>query len=513
MAEALKQIDERGRPGTLTIALLSNDRALTASFEAVSKADPDFHYDILPISADAGLGPLLEPGIDAVLVDLSLPGDIDALIRRITTLGPDAPVIAFAASLNGSRKYALETLEAGAEEVLGLDKIDAGEALWIARLAHQRRQRREETRPAPCAPAAVEKSFTLIQESPEAMLIIDQDGRVKFANEEAAALLGREAESLEGQPLHLPLDMASDAPQSLTLPGDDGTTRFVEARVIETNEGPVPAKIATLTDVTVRRQLEDTIRLSRYQREEASRRSRTFFSNVNHDLRTPLTHIIGFSEIMRDERFGPMGNSNYRDYAADIHSSGTMLLEMIEDLLGIAEAEKGDTTLHEEICNLAQLVNIAVTSQQAACERAGIKVEIDCPENLPGFQGDARRLRQGFFRLLSEIIHSTPPGAVLVIKARREETGLTIHVSEKDEFDALHPDLLQDASTGGPSGIDSPERSFLSAEASGHPRQDGLALTLTRRVVEMHGGTLAVAQAKSGRLPQVHLSFPAARLC
>ncbi|GAK44915.1 PAS/PAC sensor signal transduction histidine kinase [Tepidicaulis marinus] len=512
MAEALKRIEEGGRPSALTIALLCHDSALTCTFEAAAKADPDFPYDIISLSADAGLAPLLEPGIDAVLVDLSLPGDIDALIRRITTLGPDAPVIAFAASLNGHRKYALETLEAGAEEVLGLDKIDADEALWITRLAHQRRQRRDEARPAPCVPAVPQKSLTLIQESPEAMLIIDQDGRVKFANEEAAALLGFTPEALEGKPLHLPLDMASDAPQSLTLPGDDGATRFVEARVFETNEGPVPTKIATLTDVTVRRQLEDTIRLSRHQREEAIRRSRTFFSNVNHDLRTPLTHIIGFSEIMRDERFGPMGNSNYRDYAADIHASGTMLLEMIEDLLGIADAEKGDTTLHEEICNLAQLVNIAVTSQQAACERAGIKVEIDCPENLPGFQGDARRLRQGFFRLLSEIIHSTPPGTVLVIKARREEAGLSIHVSEKDEFEALHPDLLQETSTGA-RGPDSPERSFLSAQASGHPRQDGLALTLTRRVVEMHGGTLAVTPTKTGRLPQVHLNFPAGRLC
>jgi len=510
-AEAFRAL---GGPGlrTLAIALITDAPSFARRFVLAAEAEADGAYEVSPFSAATGLEALLAPGIDAILLDTALEGDVISTIRRIVTLGPDAPLIAVARGLEERRAEALDMFEAGADEVLSLERMEPSEALWLARLAHERRQRTRKRQRDPDAAAeqAAERTLTVVQESPEAMLIIDHDGRVTFANEEAAALFGRAQEEMEGRPIDLPLDVTSDEVQALTMRGADGAMRFVEARVMETNDGPVPARIATLSDVTVRRKLEDTIRQSRIQREETERRSRTFFSNVNHDLRTPLTHIIGFSEIMRDERFGPMGHTSYRNYAADIHASGRMLLEMIEDLLGIADAEEGNMRLDEEICNLAQLLDIAVTSQQAACAAADIRVEIDCPPGMPGFLGDARRLRQGFFRLLSEIIHCAPAGTALVIRARTDERALNINVEEKLEILSSHPDLIGLA--GDPQAPGSPERSFVSAEASCFPRQDGLALTLTRRVAELHGGSLDVTQNGSGRLPKISLQFPAERM-
>lgn len=510
-AEAFRALGGPGL-GTLAIALITDTPSFARRFVLAAEAEPDGAYEVSPFSAATGLQALLAPGIDAIILDTALEGDVISTIRRIVTLGPDAPLIAVARGLEERRAEALDMFEAGADEVLSLERMEPSEALWLARLAHERRQRarKRQRDPASAAEQAAERTLTVVQESPEAMLIIDHEGRVTFANEEAAALFNRSQEEMEGRPIDLPLDIMSDEVQSLTMRGADGAMRFVEARVMETNDGPVPARIATLSDVTVRRKLEDAIRQSRIQREETARRSRTFFSNVNHDLRTPLTHIIGFSEIMRDERFGPMGHTSYRNYAADIHASGRMLLEMIEDLLGIADAEEGNMTLDEEICNLSQLLDIAVTSQQAACAAADIRVEIDCPAGMPGFLGDARRLRQGFFRLLSEIIHCAPAGTTLVIRARADEQALSINVEEKLEILSGHPDLIGLA--GDPQAPGRPERSFVSAEASGFPRQDGLALTLTRRVAELHGGSLDVSPGRAGRLPKIALQFPAERM-
>lgn len=507
LAPVFQMMDEPV-PGKLTVALISDCPRLARDFMNAAEADPFCVYEVLPFSAAAGLEALLAPGLDALILDTEAAQDAAQTIRRIVTLGPDAPLVALAGHLAARRMEALDFFEAGAEDVIDPGKTDPGEALWHARLAHERRTRMRKTQsdPASAARQAEERTLTVVQESPEAMLIIDHEGLVKFANEEAAALFGCAQEDMEGRPVDLPLDVTSEDVQSLTMRGTDGATRFVEARVMETNDGPVPARIATLSDVTVRRKLEDTIRRSRMQREETARRSRTFFSNVNHDLRTPLTHIIGFSEIMRDERFGPMGHASYRNYAADIHASGRMLLEMIEDLLGIADAEEGNMTLDEEICNLAQLLDIAVTSQQTACARAGIRVEIDCPPGMPGFLGDARRLRQGFFRLLSEVIHCAPAETALAIRVRSNDRNVSITVEEKPGMLSNHPEFAGLSETG------NPERSFVSAEASGCPRQDGLALTLTRRVAELHGGTLCVTPRGMGQLPNVLLQFPATRM-
>jgi signal transduction histidine kinase len=235
----------------------------------------------------------------------------------------------------------------------------------------------------------------------------------------------------------------------------------------------------------------------------SQKRSESFFSNVNHDLRTPLTHIIGFSELMKNEQFGPIGQDRYRDYANDIHSSGTMLLDMIEDLLGIAEAQTDQISLTDEICNLGQLVEIAVASQRGQAQHERVQLEIDCPAKLPGFRGDARRLRQGLFRLLAEAIHSAHAGATLKLAVSETESGIAVSITEIRQFasEAAAQSQLPYMSSD----------PFISTKNSGIARSESLALSLTRKVMELHGGTLDVSQ--NGDAPEtISLNFPATRL-
>lgn len=469
------------RDGLLRAATSMEDGPITFSFSTTSD----------------GIEPLLVPGIDALVVDIAdgEGGEVEFL-HRVIALGPDAPVLAIGREDAGLQ---MRAMNAGAEDCLGVD-ADAPRALMLALRRAIARRRARESRPIDEVRPKSEPQVTLVQETSEAMVILDSHGNVRFANGAAEELLGRTADDLIGKPFGLPTDPGE---HEVAVVRPDGDNRFAEMRIVDTRWGGVPARVAALNDITVRRRLERTMQAAEAQSREAKKRSRTFFSNVNHDLRTPLTHIIGFSELMKNERLGPIGQQRYREYANDIHSSGTMLLDMIEDLLGIAEAETDLVSLTDEICNLGQLIEIAVASQRVRAGEEGLKLEVICPPKLPGLRGDAKRLRQGLFRLIAEAIHTARRGATLRLAVEETSAGIVLSLSE------IAGDSEEGTQTRLPySATDDP---FVSAEDSGAPRAEGLGLSLTRKMMELHGGTLDVHGG--GAVPMdIALSFPAERL-
>ena len=128
----------------------------------------------------------------------------------------------------------------------------------------------------------------------------------------------------------------------------NGEERTADLRIVETEWGGRPARVAAFTDTTVRKRLEQTMRDAEKQGLTSQRRTNSFFSNVNHDLRTPLTHIIGFSEIMKTEAFGPLGSEQYVGYSSDIEDSGRHLLSIVNDILDVARIDTGDFSLNED---------------------------------------------------------------------------------------------------------------------------------------------------------------------
>lgn len=449
--------------------------------------------------AAEGIQPLLEPGLDALIVDIGAGSAADfAFMRRVISLGPDAPVIAVGVD---DASLQMKAIAAGAEDCFSID-LHATRALMLAirRAIARRNARDSRRRPEAVQPRVEPRQVTLIQETSEAIVILDSQGNVRFANGAAEELLGRKVGELIGKPFGLPSEVGE---HEVAVVRPDGDNRFAEMRIVDTRWGGLPARVAALNDVTVRRKLERTMQVAEAQSRETQKRSQTFFSNVNHDLRTPLTHIIGFSELMKNEQFGPIGQERYRDYASDIHSSGTMLLDMIEDLLGIAEAETDQINLTDEICNLGQLLEIAVASQKARAGAEGVTLEIDAPAKLPGLRGDARRLRQGLFRIIAEAIYGARRGATLKLMVRENSGGIVVTVREQI---AATDDVS--AQTPLPYLSDDP---FVSAENSGTARDESLALSLTRKVMELHGGTLEVSQ-NAAQTIAISLSFPAERV-
>lgn len=444
-----------------------------------------------------GMQPLLEPGLDALLIDLQSgdAGDL-AYLARVIALGPDVPVLAIAGD---TPQLQMQVMAAGAEDCLS--RSDGPRALALAlRRAVARRQLSDTRKPVADATAqTATRPVTLVQEASDAIVILDNSGLVRFANEAALELFGCTQSEIIGKPFALPSDIGE---HEVSVSRPDGDNRMAEMRIIETRWGGMPARVAALNDISVRQKLEKTMQAAELRSRTSEKRNLSFFSNVNHDLRTPLTHIIGFSELMKNEQFGPMGQTRYRDYAKDIHSSGTMLLDMIEDLLGIAEAETDEVSLSDEICNIGQLVEIAVASQRGHAALDDVTLEIDCPDRLPGLRGDARRLRQGLFRLITEAIHCAPRGATLKLAVGETAGGLTVTLTEHIAGGAALA-----SQTHLPHLTDDP---FISSENSGIARSESLALSLARKVMELHGGTLDIAQGDN--VPAaITLHFPVER--
>ena len=484
----------------LCIQVVSENKYLRLDLQSAAGSGIVGPFEFQFCSRNEGIEPLLAPGLDALIVDIGAgtPTDL-AFLRRVSALGPDAPVIALASS--DDPQLQLLAMAAGAEDCITYE-AEAPRALMLSlrrAIARHHLRDTEKATPAP-QPETEPHKVTLVQESSDAIVILDNRGNVRFANGAAADIFGREPEAMIGKPFGLPSDLGE---HEVAVMRPDGDNRFAEMRVIETRWGGMPARIAALNDITVRHMLEQTMQAATAKSRDTEKRSQSFFSNVNHDLRTPLTHIIGFAELMKNEQFGPIGQDRYRDYANDIHSSGTLLLDMIEDLLGIAEAESESINLTDEICNLGQLVEIAATSQRGSAHHNGVKIEVDCPARIPGLRGDARRLRQGLFRLLAKAIHCAHRGATLKFTVREAQGGVTISITEhmSDEDRLLGQTRL-------PHLADDP---FVSTENSGIARSESLALSLTRKVMEMHGGTMHINQSAVEPVT-ISLAFPPERL-
>ena len=148
------------------------------------------------------------------------------------------------------------------------------------------------------------------------------------------------------------------------------------------------------------REIEDKSR----QIEAANRHKSEFLANMSHELRTPLNAIIGFSEVMMDERFGPIGNERYRQYLKDIHASGGDLISLLNDLVDLSKIEAGILDLTFVNVNLNDLLQqcVAIMQQQANRERVIIRTALAA--NLTHIIADARSLRQIALNLLSNSI-------------------------------------------------------------------------------------------------------------
>jgi PAS domain S-box-containing protein len=252
-------------------------------------------------------------------------------------------------------------------------------------------------------------------------------------------------------------------------------------------------------DVTQRKNVEAALREAKDAAELANRSKSQFLATVSHELRTPLNAIIGFSEILKQEMFGPLGNGAYLTYAHDIFDSGRHLLQLINDILDLAKIEAGKLELHLSAIDVGNVVLSSVRMVRRRADEKGIDVQIRIGERVPKVRADERQMKQIMMNLLSNAVKFTPQGGKVVISAAtdgREHVLITV----ADTGIGIAEEHLAKVLT--PFGqIDS----TLSRQYEG----TGLGLPLTKSLVEMHGGTLTL-ESRVGRGTTVAIRMPAA---
>jgi PAS domain S-box-containing protein len=270
---------------------------------------------------------------------------------------------------------------------------------------------------------------------------------------------------------------------------------------IESNPLPGFGYVTIYTDITQQKRAEADLRAALNQAELASRTKSEFLANMSHELRTPLNAIIGFSEIMKNELFGPIGNTNYGDYARDIHESGTHLLSVINDILDVSKAEAGKIELHEEEVDVGQIVEASIRYVRDRASALKVRLGNDLPDGLPLVRVDPLRLKQVLLNLLSNSVKFTPEGGDVTVAGG---------VSPAGEF------VLAIVDTGigiAPEDLQRVLEPFGQVDSTMHRRYEGtgLGLPLAKALVELHGGTLAL-DSKVGVGTTVTVRLPKERV-
>ncbi len=155
---------------------------------------------------------------------------------------------------------------------------------------------------------------------------------------------------------------------------------------------------------------------ARERAEEANLAKSRFLATMSHELRTPLNAILGFSEIMRDEVFGPLGSDTYKDYVNDIHNSGSHLLKLINEILDISRIEAGKHELNEENLNLVSIVDDARHMMYIKAKQKDITINTAYQQGLPKVWVDERAVHQIVLNLLSNALKFTPSGGEVTIE-------------------------------------------------------------------------------------------------
>jgi len=247
---------------------------------------------------------------------------------------------------------------------------------------------------------------------------------------------------------------------------------------------PIPAcfeLVSVTRDISERKARERALRQEMEAAELATQSKSQFLANMSHELRTPLNAVIGFSEMIKEQTFGPIGVPKYLEYANLIFSSGHHLLGLINDVLDVSKIESGKYTLSLEMIDAVSIIRDSLSLVQVASQKAGVKLESALENGIPRFSADKRALKQILLNLLSNAVKFTPKGGVITIGASCDsemfylqvlDTG--VGISEKDLARLGQPyEQVMDPFTRKKIGT-------------------GLGLTLISALAELHGGNVNI---------------------
>jgi signal transduction histidine kinase len=345
----------------------------------------------------------------------------------------------------------------------------------------------------------------------EGVGVFGTDGRLKFFNPAFASLLRLDANLLNEKP-HIDRlagvcaffgeETAFNEIRAIVVGLTDQRTGF-ERRIacrdgsfLDATAQPLPdgATLLTFTDTTASVNVERALTERNQALIEAEKLRNDFVHHVSYELRSPLTNIIGFIELLSDGSAGPL-NEKQREYAGYVRASSAALLAIIDDILDLASIDADALELNLGEVDIEKTMHLAAEGIQDRLAESSIQLNVIAMQGLGTVIADSQRIRQILFNLLSNAIGFSSSGQTVTLAAQRQ--GDEIVFTVKDEGSGIPPELLEQVF----------ERFKTQTTGSRH-RGVGLGLSIVRSLVELHGGRVLI-QSDQGRGTTVTCIFPA----
>ncbi len=353
----------------------------------------------------------------------------------------------------------------------------------------------------------------------DGILVIDHEGIIISINASAEALFNVSFDQAAGN--NITTLFATESRNTIrqyieshSTPSLD--TMFGDGKEViasEANGGMIPVFItvskmqssgklcAVIRDMTSWKRAEEELIQSRHEAETMSTQKSDFLAHISHEIRTPLNSIIGFSDIMIEERFGPVKNERYREYLRDINRSGTHVLDLINDLLDLSKIESGKLELEFEAVDLNELVaeSVAILQPQANTNRIIIRTSLS--RSVPKVVADIRSIRQIILNLVSNAIKFSPTNSQVIVSTVYESNG-EVALRIRDTGNGMSEAEIEEAL-----------KPFHQIHTTGQNRNEGsgLGLPLTKALVEANRALFDL-ESDPGQGTIAHVQFPTQRV-
>ncbi len=372
--------------------------------------------------------------------------------------------------------------------------------------------------PAPPTPAAgavnAEELGAILDTMADGVLMFDADGRISACNRSAEALFGRDGDDLTR--IHLTdlfapesrdaisgyLDSVNgEGASSLLDHGREALGRardggFIPLAVTMGRTLPdSPNFFAVMRDLTQSKTNEAAQLQARRQAERASSAKADVLARVSHEIRSPLNAIIGFADVMIDERFGPLGHERYAEYLKDIRASGERVSAIVDEMLDLSRIETGKLDLAFGRHDLNDLLEQSVAVMQPRANRERIIIRTSLAHTLPNVVADGRTLRQIVLNLIGNSIHLANAGGQVIVSTALSDLGDVV-LRVRDTGPGMNDNEL--AAAVEPFGTPTPDQT---------PGPAGVSLALTKALVEANRARFQIKSGpRSGTL--IEVTFP-----
>lgn len=371
----------------------------------------------------------------------------------------------------------------------------------------------------------IEPSDNILQFVLDAQAFIDNEQNILSSNVYLNNILGMTSNDLIGKPLNKIIaengqsafrnymnTILQDEEKNLSLDGveldlvnkiGENHTVYLHIERLNAEEAQnFPSDIlVNMRDISLWKKKEANLLEAKDRAEHENTQKSGFLARISHELRTPLNAIIGFSEVMSDEKFGPLENSRYKGYAQDINESGAHLLSLINDLLDLSKVEAGKVELNFKALDLEPLIIQAVSLMQPMADKKRIIIRTSISSTLPQIVADMRSIRQIVLNLLSNSIKYSNPGSQVIMSALMDDDGEVI-IRVRDTGIGMAEDQLEAAME--------PFKT-LNMSTLVDRQGTGLGLPLTKALAEANRADFSIESAvDAGTLVQI--TFPTTRV-